>query len=114
MTLLARLIAKREGFGIPGTIPTIRHSPGDLVHAPHASHEGIAPNAVGIEPSDAEGWADLERQLELYAGRQMSLRAMIYDYAPLPLNDPEDYLAFVCEGLSCTPETLVSEALKIP
>jgi hypothetical protein len=114
MTLLARLIAKREGFGLPDVIPTERHNPGDLIHAPNASHEGIGPNDVGIEPSDEQGWADLEHQLQLYAGRQMTLQQMVYDYAPPPGNDSAGYLAFVCQGLGCPPETPVSQALQIP
>lgn len=113
-TKLAQLIARQEGFGVSGAIPTVRHNPGDLTHAPHASHEGIEPDAVGIEPDDAEGWADLERQLQLYADRQMTLRAAIYAYAPPAENDTESYLDFICRGLGCAPDTPVSDALRIP
>lgn len=112
--MLARLIAKQEGFGIPGAIPTERDNPGDLRHAPHAAHNGIDPNAIGQEPTVDAGWADLERQLQLYADRNMTLRAAIYAFAPPTENDSETYLANVCAELHCTPDTLVADALKVP
>ena len=113
MSRLAELISKMEGFGIPGAIPTVRHNPGDLRHAPNASHEGEGSNDIGIEPEDATGWADLERQLQLFAGRGLTLSQAIYTFAPPSQNDTEDYLKFVCQELGCTADTPVSEALKI-
>lgn len=115
MTLLARLIGREEGFGIPGTVPTRMNNPGDLRHAPNAEHPGD-PDAIGLEPTADDGWADLERQLRLYADRRMTLRAMVYAFAPPEENDSEAYLNFICgpEGLNCTPDTLVADALKIP
>lgn len=110
-TKLAQLIARREGFGIAGNKPTRDHNPGDLEHAPHIeSWDG----AIGIEPNDDAGWDDLERQLALYAGRGMSLRSMIAIYAPPNENDTESYLQFICDGLACTPDESVTEALAIP
>lgn len=112
MTKLARLIAQFEGFGIPGAIPTVRNSPGDLRHAPHASHDGIGPNDIGIEPTAADGWADLERQLQLFAKRGMTVQEAIYAFAPETENDTERYLQFVCTGLGLPQTALVSEALE--
>jgi len=114
VTLLARLIAKEEGFGIPGAVPTRDNNPGDLRHSPHASHDGEGSNDIGEIDTAEDGWADLERQLQLYADRNMTLRAAIYDFAPPTENDSEQYLDFVCRGLSMTPDTPVAEALKIP
>jgi hypothetical protein len=115
MTLLARLISKEEGFGIPGTVPTRDHNPGDLRHSPHSSHAGEGPNDIGIIDDDADGWSDEERQLQLYASRGLTLRQMIVDYyAPSNENNSEAYLDFICEGLGLGPDTLVSEALKLP
>ena len=113
MSKLAELISKMEGFGIPGAIPTVRHNPGDLRHAPNASHEGEGSNDIGIEPDDATGWADLERQLQLFANRQMTLRAAIYAFAPPNENNTEDYLNFLCQDLGCTPDTPVAQVLEI-
>jgi hypothetical protein len=113
MTLLARLIAKQEGFGIPGAIPTTHNSPGDLRHAPHASHEGEGSNDIGIEPTVADGWADLERQLKLYAERGLTLRQAIYEFAPPEENNSEQYLADICRGLGLLDSTPVAQALTL-
>ena len=114
MSKLARLIAREEGYGTRGAIPTRDNNPGDLRHSPHASHEGEGSNDIGIIDTAEDGWADLERQLQLYADRHMTLRAAIYCFAPPEENDSEQYLNFVCQGLWLTPDTPVSEALKIP
>ena len=96
MSRLALLISKEEGFGIPGTVPTRRNNPGDLRHAPHASHAGIGPDDIGIEPTAAAGWSDLDRQLNLYASRGLTLRQMIVDYyAPPNENDTDHYVDFI-------------------
>lgn len=114
MTKLARLIAQEEGFGIPGAVPTRDSNPGDLRHAPHASHDGEGPNDIGIEDSVADGWADLERQLELYAKRGMTLREAIYEFAPPSENNSERYLKFVSQGLGVSPDVPMNQALEIP
>lgn len=112
MSKLARLIAQEEGFGIPGAVPTTHHNPGDLEHSPHSEH--AAGDPIGRIDTDADGWADLERQLQLFADHSMTLRAAIYTYASPSENDSERYLNFVCTGLGCSPDTPVAEALKIP
>ena len=109
---LAALIAEEEGFGVPGTLPTRNHNPGDLRHSPHSDHPGD-PNAIGAIDTDEHGWADLERQLEIYAAHSMTLRAAIYAFAPPNENNSERYLNFVCQGLGCSPDIPVAEALKI-
>ena|SRR5690348_463962 len=112
MSKLARLIAQEEGFGKPGALPTRDNNPGDLRHSPHSDHPDD-PNGIGVIDTPEDGWADLERQLRLYADRQMTIRAAIYQFAPPTENDSERYLNFVCDGLGCTPDTPVAEALKI-
>jgi hypothetical protein len=114
MSQLAELISKMEGFGIPGSLPTRRNNPGDLRHSPHSSHEGEGSNDIGVIDTPEDGWADLERQLQLFANRQMTLRAAIYAFAPPNENNTEDYLDFICRELGVTAETPVAEALKIP
>ena len=59
MSRLAELIAREEGFGLPGKIPTTHHNPGDLRHSPHSSHDPDAPNAIGEIDNDQDGWNDL-------------------------------------------------------
>lgn len=114
MSKLARLIAKEEGFGIPGKIPTTHHNPGDLRHSPHSTHDPSAPEAIGQIDTDEHGWDDLERQLQLYASRGLTLRQMIVDYyAPNNENNSERYLRDVCTQLGVNDDCPVSHALGI-
>ena len=113
--MLARLIAREEGFGIAGTLPTRNHNPGDLRHSPHSQHSADNPNGIGQIDTDADGWDDLERQLQLYAGRGLTLREMIVNYyAPKNENDPEKYLLDICRQLGVDPSCTVAQALEIP
>jgi hypothetical protein len=112
MTLLARLIAKEEGFGVPGAIPTTHNNPGDLEHAPGETHDGKCP--IGSFASVAAGWAMLERQLQLEADRGLTIEQLIYCYAPPSQNNSAAYLQHVCAGLGLPYSTPVSEALKLP
>ena len=129
---LALLIAKNEGFGKPGEVPTTHHNPGDLRHTPHSNHPGGPSHAndIGTIDTDEDGWEDLERQLGIFAQRKistdpathlpctprlMTLHDLAYTYAP-----PEDnnntvaYLAALTQGLDLQADTLVSVALRVP
>jgi hypothetical protein len=112
MSKLAQLIANEEGFGIPGALPTRDNNPGDLRHSPHSFHSGD-PNAIGQIDTVADGWADLERQLQLYGERGLTLRQAIYEFAPPSENNSEQYLNYVCQGLNVQPDILVTDALKV-
>jgi hypothetical protein len=112
MSKLAHLIAQEEGFGIPGKIPTTHNNPGDLRHSPHSFHLGD-PNAIGQIDTPEDGWADLERQLQLFAKRGLTLRDAIYIFAPPAENNSERYLMYVCRGLDCNPDISVADALEI-
>lgn len=109
---LAEVIARNEGFGYPGAIPTRQHNPGDLRHSPHSSHPVDAPNAIGTIDSDSDGWSDLERQLAIYAARGLTLRELAYTYAPPGDGNPtEAYLASICTALHLPESALVADAL---
>ena len=113
MSKLAELIAQEEGFEMPGSVPNRSANPGDLRHAPGEFHPVNAPNSVGSFPDVATGWGALERQLNLYASRGLTLEQAIYEFAPPSENNSAGYLSFVCNGLGCAADTLVSDALKI-
>jgi hypothetical protein len=113
MSKLAELISQMEGFNVPGSLPNRQDNPGDLRHAPGETHPADAPNSVGSFDSPDAGWAALERQLALYAERGLTLQQAIYDFAPPTENDSGHYLDFVCTGLGCTSDTLVSDALRL-
>lgn len=110
---LALVIGRKEGWGIAGNQPTRKNNPGDLRHSPHSSHIGEGPNDIGIIDTPEHGWLDLERQLSIYAAHGMNIRAMVYEYAPESENNSEVYLDFVCKEMSCSPDSLVSDVLKM-
>lgn len=114
MSKLAQCIARMEGFGIPGAVPTVKNNPGDLRHSPQASHEGEGPDDIGIMNSPAAGWQDLERQLNLFATRGLNLTDLAEVYAPPNENNTANYLNLLCNWLHISPLALVSDALKIP
>jgi hypothetical protein len=107
---LAMLIATEEGFFIPGSLPQRFNNPGDLRHSPHSFHLPDAPNAIGQIDTPADGWADLQNQLQLFAERGMTLEEAIYTYAPPTENNSARYLQYVCNGLGCAPDTPVALA----
>lgn len=109
---LARLIAQQEGFGLTGALPTRSNNPGDLEHAPGEVHDTDSP--VGSFATAQAGWDALQRQLELYASRGMTVQQAVYTFAPPSENNSAAYLKYVCDGLGCTPDTLVSEVLEAP
>jgi hypothetical protein len=106
-------IAQEEGFNVPGSVPNRNNNPGDLRHSPHSTHSPRDPDAIGAIDTPADGWADLERQLQLYAARGLTLEQAIYEFAPPNENNSAQYLQFVCAGLGCTPDTPVAAALLI-
>jgi hypothetical protein len=112
MSKLARVMAMEEGFYVAGSIPNRDRNPLDLRHAPNASHEGEGSNDIGIEPTVEAGWADADRQLQLYAARHMTLRQMVYTLAPPEENNSEQYLKFVCDGMGLPDSTPVAVALQ--
>lgn len=111
---MAELMAKEEGYGIPGAIPTRDNNPGDLLHSPHSFHPADSPNSVGQINNPTDGWADLVRQLDIFAKNGLTLSQAIYTYAPPETNNSAAYLAYMVAGLGCTSDTLVSDALKVP
>lgn len=115
-TKLAVLIGTEEGFFTAGTLPRRNHNPGDLRHSPHSTHQPAAPDAIGVIDTDEHGWADLERQLALYASRLitldprtltpcpsrwMTLQDAIYTWAPPgDNNNSAKYLEDVLAGFA--------------
>jgi hypothetical protein len=117
---VAQAIAKREGFGVAGTVPTRLNNPGDLTYA--EQHNALPHGVTGRDgklrvyaafPSPMDGWLALYNQIRLDAGRGLSLRAFIKKYAPAADdNDPNSYLAFVMRFIGCqNPETKLAELI---
>lgn len=112
---IVELFAGREGWDIPGDLPTRQNNPLDLMHAPGETHPADAPNSIGAFDTPADGWNAGVIQLNRWAARNLTVGQAIAIQAPAAAgNDTAAYIAYVCAGLACTPDTLVSDALKIP
>lgn len=112
MSKLARLIAQEEGFNVPGSVPNRDNNPGDLRHSPHSFHLSADPDGIGEIDTPADGWADLERQLRLFAQRGLTLSQMVEAYAPPSRNNTVGYLEYLCNGLGLPTTATVSQALE--
>jgi hypothetical protein len=109
---LAEAIAHEEGFYVPGSVPNRDNNPGDLRHSPHSFHSAGDPNGIGQIDTITDGWSDLERQLQIYASRGLTVAQAIEEYAPPTENNSAAYLAYVCQYVGCQPTDLVSDVLK--
>lgn len=115
-TKLALLMGREEGFGKPGAIPTVRHNPGDLRHSPHSAHPK-GKDDVGTIDTDAHGWEDLERQLNIYAIAGLTLKQAIFVFAPPgppDYNNAAKYLSDIAKGLGVPDSTPMVDVLRIP
>ena len=107
-------MAREEGWGKPGAVPTQDNNPLDLRHSPHSSHAGEGPDDIGEIDTIDDGWADAERQLQLFADRGATLASMIAVFAPPNENNTSEYLQFVCAQMEMAPNTPVAQALMVP
>jgi hypothetical protein len=114
-TKLADAIAHQEGFYVQGSLPQRNNNPGDLRHGNGEVHPDNQPDAVGSFPDVPTGWAALERQLNIDAGRQWNLGRLIYTYAPPVENNSANYLANIIDilGQGVTANWLVSDVLAL-
>lgn len=110
LDILIAAIERREGFGIPRTLPTRLNNPGDLIFA--HQHLAMPYPVIGKDgktriyaqfPTLADGLAALRFQIHLNASRGDSLQTFIWHYAPASDgNDPMSYLASVMRALGET------------
>jgi hypothetical protein len=113
---LADAIAHQEGYYVAGSLPQRQNNPGDLRHGNAETHPDNQPDAVGSFATPELGWAALNRQLMIDAGRKWTVAQLINSYAPSgppDFNNTEAYLDYVCNDIGCAPGTLVSDALQL-
>jgi len=114
-------IAKQEGFGVPGAIPTICHNPGDLIYGPEAVHFGAiaAHGRFAVFPDDETGWHALRKWLSMPAqfdkNGQLThgylgaiLQQVIDRFAPPVENDSVGYLDFVMKATGLSADTILT------
>lgn len=114
-------MARQEGWGIVGAIPTVRNNPLDLRHSPHSTHAGIGEDDVGIVDTIEHGWEDAERQLQLWGQRGLTIQQAIETQTgwdsrtgDVDGNDTPAYIAAITSGLGMAAAVSVARALGIP
>lgn len=114
MQRFAEAIARAEGFGIPGAIPTLANNPGDLV-IPGWTGEKLGSEGISVFSSGEEGWQRLYNQLNLIVtGRSrvynldMTILQMGARYAP---KDATNWARNVARFLQLSEYSSLREAL---
>lgn len=111
MTLI-EAIARMEGWGIPGDLPTRKNNPGDICAGAFSAAHGATPSAgrFATFPTPAAGFAALRALLSThYVG--LTIAQAIERYAPASENNTARYVALVCEWTGTTPQTVVTPEL---
>jgi len=129
-TTLAEAIAHFEGFYLTEeearrqnrhwpTIPQRLNNPGDLVFrdqpfstdGPVTGFDGVVRHYAKFDTVE-HGWEALYRQIELDAGRGLTLWQFVNKYAPAAdANNPNEYFAFVAHKLDAKPTDLLSAVI---
>lgn len=103
-------IARMEGWGVAGNLPTRNNNPGDIDNGRFAQAHGAEPGTAGrfaYFPTPAAGFQAL-RELLLAGYVSLTLEAALNKYAPPCENQTNAYIANVCEWTGLTPETVLT------
>lgn len=102
---IASTIQTQEGY-YPGSLAYTNNNPGNLVYAgqPGATQ---GQNGFAVFDSYSDGMQALQNQIQLYAGRGMTIDQMMATYAPAsqPGNNPSAYAQTIANALGVPPDT---------
>lgn len=96
---LAAAIARQEGYGRPGTLPTRYRNPGAIRKPSWMPEARTDERGFVIFDSDEQGWDALRRVISGALERGESLREFITRYAPPTENDTETYIRNVASAV---------------
>ena len=112
----ARAVAKAEGFGVPHSIPTTCHNPGDLKGKHFEGQVGLCKGGHARFANDAYGWDALYSQIEIMISgnsriyhTSMTMRVVSKQWA----GNSRVWLRNVCEMLSIQPNDTLSQYFDI-
>ena len=110
---IASTIQQVEGY-YPGSVAYRNNNPGNLKYVGQAGATGADANGFANFPNYNTGLQALDDQIQLYAGRGLSVQGMMQIYAPASDgNDPNSYAAQVASALGVDPSTSLL-ALSLP
>lgn len=114
---LAQLIARMEGWLVPGSIAQRNNNPGNLRNVGQAGAVGTR-DGYAVFATPQAGWDALDAQIRYDAGRGLTLQQFIFKYAPpSDNNDTVGYLNFLTDGLgvpASTPLSSLAAGIQVP
>jgi hypothetical protein len=105
---IAGTIQNVEGY-YPGSVAYSNNNPGNLIYA---GQSGAVPGAGGFAKfaTYQDGLDALNNQIQLYAGRGLTIQQMMNVYAPVgDGNNPEAYASQVAGALGVSPDTSLTD-----
>ena len=113
ISLIASAIATREGFFVPGSLPSRHNNPGDLRAAPWRTNPTIQ-GGFWVADSLPMGVAGLYHQIALDIARGYTLRQLITAWAPpSDGNDTGNYISETARRTGLDPDTPLWNFLTI-
>jgi hypothetical protein len=117
---LAQAIAKAEGFGQRGALPSRLHNPGDLKVVRDYRYPGMVRVGKGGHAqfrTEADGWAALEHQLDKMASgesKHYSVNMTLQEIGKRYAANSRVWAKNVAHNLGVTPDTYLFEVLDVP
>lgn len=110
---LIQAIAKEEGYGIPGDIPTRDNNPGDIEAGRFATQEGATSvdahnRRFAVFSTPEEGFNALRALLNSSSYLGLSIHDALNKYAPPVENDTSAYEANVCHWTGLAPTEILT------
>jgi hypothetical protein len=113
LVAFAQAIAKAEGFGLAGRIPTLANNPGDL-KIPGWTGQTLG-SGISVFPSPSVGWDRLYRQLQLIVDGQSAQYNLTDTIGSMAVKwtrtDPTTWALIVASNLGVTADTYLSSVL---
>lgn len=105
---IAGAIQKQEGY-FPGSVAYQNNNPGNLIYAGQRGATADA-NGFAVFPTYQDGLDALDNQIQLYAGRGLTITDMMNVYAPASQsgNNPALYASNVAGALGVSPDTALT------
>lgn len=110
----AKAIAKAEGFGVPGAIPTLANNPGDLV-IPGWTGEKLGSAGISVFSNPNDGWTRLYNELQMIVNGSSSIYSPEDTIDSMAVKwtatDPESWALIVSSTLGIPSDTTLQSAL---
>jgi len=102
-------IARQEGFGVPGAIPTRDDNPGDIIWSRFAQAEGAIQDGRFAKWTTVQEGFDAERTLLVDDYLGLTVRQALNKWAPASDgNNVSAYETNVCAWTGMTPDTVLT------